>query len=136
MPPSLAEVQAALRRLANELFIAQAELARAPGAGPPKHRIEQRHVDRIEQAIDRFESGHLPLASFVLPGGSPSAARIHLARTIARRAERELVALHAAEPLPAELLAWANRVGDLLFALALAANRALGVAEVAPDYTV
>jgi cob(I)alamin adenosyltransferase len=59
-----------------------------------------------------------------------------VARTVSRRAERELVALNALEPLDPVLLAWANRLSDLLFALALAANAALGVAELPPDYEV
>ncbi len=125
-----------LRRLEDELYIAQAELARNPAAGPPKQRILARHVERLEQEIDRFEAGHPPLTSFALPGGSPAAARLHVARTVARRAERDLVALSSAESVSPELLAWANRLGDLLFALALAANHALGVPETAPDYSV
>jgi len=79
---------------------------------------------------------HPPLSTFVLATGSTAAAALHVARTVARRAERELVALHRTEPVSPALLAWANRLGDLLFALALATNHALGVAETPPDYTV
>ncbi len=70
----------------------------------------------------------------MLPGGSPAAAALHVARTAARRAERDLVALHQQEPVDPILLAWANRLSDLLFALALCVNHALDVAEVAPKY--
>ena len=125
-----------MRRLEHELFVAQAELARAPAAGRPKQVITARQVERLEREIDRFDARHPPLTSFVLPGGSEAAATLHLARTVARRAERELVTLHREEPLDPQLLAWANRLSDLLFALALAANAALGVAEVPPDYDV
>jgi len=123
-------------RLGHELFVVQAQLARAPGASPPATTIQQRHVDRLEQEIDTFDARHPPVRSFVLPGGSSAAAVLHIARTVARRAERELVALHRAEPLDPILLAWANRLSDLLFALALATNHALGVAETPPRYDV
>jgi cob(I)alamin adenosyltransferase len=129
-------VRQVLRRVQDELFVAQAELARAPTASAPKTRIGKEHVERLERDIDRFEAQHPPLRTFVVPGGSRAASLLHVARTVARRGERDLVALHAEEPVPPELLAWANRLSDLLFALALAANRALGVEETPPDYSV
>ncbi len=135
LPDARTDVRATVLRLEHELYIAQSELASAPGSKPPAHRIESRHVARLEADIDRYDAAHPPLRSFVLPRGSRSAAELHVARTIARRAERELWALHRAEPQRAELLAWANRLSDLLFALALAENHAAGVAEVAPDYS-
>jgi len=136
LPADLDEVRAVVRRLENELFVAQAELATAPGGREPKHRIEARHVTRLEEDIRRFEDSHAKLHSFVLSGGSRAAAQLQVARTISRRAEREVWALHREEPLRPELLSWANRLSGLLFALALAVNHALGVPEVAPDYTV
>jgi len=72
----------------------------------------------------------------VLPGGSLPASVLHVARTISRRAERDLVALDRVEPVDPVLLAWANRLSDLLFALALATNHVLGVSEQAPRYDV
>ncbi len=125
-----------MARLGHELFVAQAQLARAPGAGPPATVIDRATVERLEHDIDRFDAAHPPLASFVLPGGSTVAAALHIARTVARRAERELVGLNQTDPVDPVLLAWANRLSDLLFALALAANHALGVAETPPDYSV
>ncbi len=98
--------------------------------------IGQAHVDRLEREIDRFDAQHPPLSGFVLPGGSPAAAALHVARTVARRAERELVSLSTAEPVDPALLAWANRLSDLLFALALATNHALGIAETTARYDV
>lgn len=124
-----------MRRLGHELFVAQAQLARDPSAPPPSVTIDAGRVERLERDIDRFDALHPPLTSFVLPGGSTAAASLHVARTVARRAEREVVALHRVEPVDASLLAWANRVSDLLFALALAANHAEGVPEVPPDYS-
>lgn len=128
------DLAALLTRLGHELFVAQAELA-SPAAAPA-HRIEARHVARLESEIDRYSRELTDLESFVLPGGSTAGAELHVARAVARRAERELWALDAEEPLSPELLAWTNRLSDLLFALALSANRSAGVAEVRPDYTV
>ncbi len=136
LPPTLAEHRAALRRLQHQLFVAQSELAVAPGGRPPAHTIGAAHVAELERLIDRFDGLHPELRSFVLPGGAPAAAGLHVTRTVARRAERSLWALARAEPVSPELLRWTNRLSDLLFAMALAANAALGVAELAPDYSV
>jgi len=136
LPPELDDLRQLVRRLEHELFIAQSELAVGPGGRPPEHRIEARHVKALEHEIDRWDAAHPPLTTFVLPGGSPPAAAFHVARTVSRRAERELWALHRTEPQRPELLAWTNRLSDLLFAAALATNHALGVAEVPPDYSV
>lgn len=133
--PAAAEA-ALLRRLEHELFVAMSELATPPSAAAPRHRIEERHVRRLESEIDRLSADLEPLHSFALPRGAPAAAQLHVARTVARRAERELWNLHGVEPQRAELLEWANRVSDLLFALALAANRTAAVPETPPDYAV
>jgi cob(I)alamin adenosyltransferase len=130
----LEDVRAVLERLGHELFVAQAELATS-AAKATSHRIDAAHVTRLEQEIDRFEATHPTLHSFVIPGGSRPAALLHVCRAISRRAERELWTLHRTEPLRPELLAWANRLSDLLFALALASNHRLGVSEVRPDYS-
>jgi cob(I)alamin adenosyltransferase len=135
LDPALTEIRAELRRLAHELYIAQSELAAPAGFKAKTPHIEARHVARLEADIDRFDAQHPPLTNFALPGGTPSAAQLHVCRTVSRRAERELWSLHRAEPLREELLQWANRLSDLLFALALAANAALHVPESAPDYT-
>lgn len=135
LPERLGDVRALVRRLEDELFVAQTELAASPNGPGPAHRIEPRHVERLERDIDRFDAAHPPLRSFVLPTGTTAAAALHLARTVSRRAERELLALHRLEPQSDALLAWANRMSDLLFALALATNHALGVEESSPDYS-
>jgi len=135
LPPELSEIRAIVGRLENELFIAQSELATRADR-KPKYQIEARHVTRLENDIGRFEASHAELHSFVLSGGSRPAALLQVGRTIARRAEREVLALHRTEPVRPELLSWANRLSGLLFALALATNHALGIAEVAPDYSV
>ncbi|HUZ80250.1 MAG TPA: cob(I)yrinic acid a,c-diamide adenosyltransferase [Thermoplasmata archaeon] len=135
LPDALSEVRALLRRLEHELFLAESELATPSGKAPPAGRIEARHVRRLEADIDRYSDAVRSLRTFVLPTGSPAAAYLHWARALARRAERELWRLHRTEPQSEELLQWSNRLGDLFFALALSANRALGVSEVPPDYS-
>ena len=134
LPESLGEIRGIVRRLQDEVFVAQAELSADPKGPGPKHRIGAAHTTRLERDIDRFETEHAPTRSFVIPGGSTAAAALHVCRTISRRAERELLTLHRDEHLSDDLVAWANRLSDLLFALALATNHALGVAEVPPDY--
>jgi len=134
LPSGLGDLREVVRRLGHELFVAQAQLARAPNAPGTGPKITPRHVQRLEQEIDEFDARHPPLKGFVLPGGSTAAAALHLARTVARRAERELVGLDGEEAVDPVLLAWANRLSDLLFALALAANHALGVAETPARY--
>jgi len=136
LPPTASEVRAVLLRLQHELYIAQSEIAAAPPASPPTHRIEERQVRRIEAELDYYTSMIEPLRSFVLPRGSPAGAQLHVCRAVARRAERALWSLHRESPQRAELLQWANRLSDLLFALALSVNKLEGVGEVAPDYTV
>jgi cob(I)alamin adenosyltransferase len=135
LPDALSEVRTLLRRLEHELFLAESELATPSGKTPPAGRIEARHVRRLEADIDRYSDAVQSLRTFVLPTGSSAAAYLHWARALARRAERELWRLHRSEPQSDELLQWSNRLGDLLFALALSANRALGVSEIPPDYS-
>ncbi len=134
LPDALSEIRTLLRRLEHELFLAESELATHPGAVPPAGRIEARHVRRLEADIDRYSKAVESLRTFVLPTGTRAASYLHWARTVARRAERVLWRLHRTEPQRPELLQWANRLGDLFFALALSANQALGVAETPPDY--
>ncbi len=136
LPEPLRDLAPIYRRLGHELFIAQTELARAPGHGEPEHRIEARHVERLEREIDHFTELAGPIHTFLLPGETSASVRAHLARTVARRAERAIVALHRQEPVRAELLQWINRVNDLLFVLAVYAARKLGGADEPPDYSV
>jgi len=84
----------------------------------------------LEQLIDRFEADLAPLTSFILPGGVPTAAHLHHARTVVRRAERSLVALARTENLGPALPLFVNRLSDLLFVLARWANHAANVPDV------
>ena len=125
-----------LDRLQHELFIAQTELAMPPGAQPPAARIEARHLLRMEADLDALTARIPPLKSFVLSRGGPGVAEIHFARTVARRAEREVRTLHRESPVRPELLQWCNRLSGLLFALALTENLRAGHPETAPDYAI
>lgn len=114
------DIDAMLGRIQNDLFDLGADLS-VPGDGEGL-RIAPAQVARLESEIDMANAALAPLNSFILPGGSALAAHLHLARAIARRAEREIVALAAAEPLNPAALHYANRLSDLLFVLARAAN--------------
>jgi cob(I)alamin adenosyltransferase len=115
----------ALARIQNDLFDLGADLS-MPRDKDGSLRIVAAQVTRLEQEIDAMNSGLAPLTSFVLPGGAPLAAYLHLARAIARRAEREMVALAAKETLNGHALHYINRLSDHLFVMARAANQGGG----------
>jgi len=120
-------IDAMLSRIQNDLFDLGADLA-TPDTGKPLDyeplRIVASQVARVEADIDRLNAELQPLRSFVLPGGSPAAAALHLARTIARRAERLMVALaqDPAEHVNREAVKYMNRASDFLFVAARAVN--------------
>ncbi|MGA2111162.1 MAG: cob(I)yrinic acid a,c-diamide adenosyltransferase [Anaerolineales bacterium] len=119
-----------LGRVQNELFHLGAELSasgKAKQAGPT---IEARHVQALEMEIDELMGEVGSLDNFVLPTGTPAAAALHLARSICRRAERELVAVSRREQVPPAALSYLNRLSDLLFAMALYENKKRGRSEV------
>lgn len=122
-----------LARVQNELFDLGADLAAPPKpeeADGAVLRILDSQVERLEREIDELNGALPPLASFVLPGGTPAAAALHLARTVCRRAERRAVALQeAGEPVSSAALKYLNRLSDLLFVAARWANDR-GSAEV------
>jgi cob(I)alamin adenosyltransferase len=91
---------------------------------------EDSEVEGLEAWIDVLEAELEPLKRFILPGGTPAAAALHLARTVCRRAERREVALHRLEPLSAAALRYLNRLSDLLFVMARVENRRAGVADI------
>jgi cob(I)alamin adenosyltransferase len=120
-----------LIRVQNELFHLGADLSTPEEEKPrrPLPAIEQAHVERLGKEIDRLMEKVGPLENFVLPGGTKSAALLHAARTVCRRAEREVVALAREEPINRVAIAYLNRLSDALFAMALVENRAQGIAE-------
>jgi cob(I)alamin adenosyltransferase len=127
------EFDAILARVQNELFDLGADLAtpEKPGEAPGSSlRIIDSQVARLESEIDILNAELPPLTSFILPGGKPAAAALHLARTVCRRAEREAVRLvEAGEPVNGPALRYLNRLSDLLFVAARYANDR-GAAEV------
>ena len=126
------EIDGILERVQHQLFDLGAELATPEDAAAAAHiaRTTPERVEALERDIDRCESVLPPLSQFVLPGGTPAASALHHARTVARRAEREIVALAAREPVNPELLKYVNRLSDLLFVLARLANHAAGRPDV------
>ncbi|MBA3365774.1 MAG: cob(I)yrinic acid a,c-diamide adenosyltransferase [Actinobacteria bacterium] len=111
-----------LQRVQNELFDVGADLSVPYGVGDGRLRVQQDQIDELERLCDTFNATLPPLESFVLPGGSPAAALLHVARTVCRRAERDaLLASRDAELNPL-VLVYLNRLSDLLFIMARAAN--------------
>jgi cob(I)alamin adenosyltransferase len=130
--PRLADLDAFCARLQSELFDLGAELATPDVEGAPRAvpQTKAEDVARLEREIDRLEAELPELRSFILPGGTRAAASLHLCRTICRRAERLTVALSRHAQLSAEALAYLNRLSDLLFVMARAANHRGGGGEV------
>jgi cob(I)alamin adenosyltransferase len=124
------ELRAVLRRIQNELFDLGADLAvPVDDRRRERLRIEAAQVEALEELCDRANADLDPLRSFVLPGGTETAAELHFARTVCRRAERLVVALDAEHGVNPAALAYLNRLSDLLFILARAANATAGAAE-------
>ena len=110
-----------IARIQNDLFDLGADLASVDEITPAL-RITQEQVARLEHEIDAVNSNLKPLTSFILPGGKPLAAWLHLGRTVARRAERRMTELAVEEPVNEAAMQYINRVSDLLFVLARHAN--------------
>jgi len=124
-----AEIAMLVEQLQHRLLDLGADLAE-PVAEARDGRIRGQHVAELEAAIDRYEAQLQPLGEFILSGGSPAAAGLHSARCVCRRAERRLVSLAGREPVTSQSIPFLNRLGDLLFVLARAANHAAGVPDV------
>ncbi len=128
LTPELARIQNELFHLGSDLCILEEDKERMPVP-----RIEERHILALERLMDELSLDLPPLANFILPGGSPGASSLHLARTICRRAERELVALARQERVGEWTLPYLNRLSDALFVMARWENQARGVADVLWD---
>jgi len=114
------DIDAMLMRIQNDLFDLGADLC-TPEAPDPKYpplRVVQTQVDRLEHEIDALNATMKPLDSFILPGGTPAASWLHLARTVVRRAERLMTELAAHEAINPVAVKYANRLSDHLFVLA------------------
>ena len=127
-----ADLDSLLKVCQEDLFVLGSALADPDPNGRFFHAISEAHVVRLEQAIDRMETELAPLASFILPGGTRSASQAHLARTICRRAERDVVSLSHVEHEPVAPVAviYLNRLSDFLFVFARLVNHRAGVADV------
>ena len=125
-----AEVRPPLERIQNELFDLGADLSvPLEDGGRERLRVSGDEVEHLEELCDEANAALEPLRSFVLPGGTEAAALLHVARTVCRRAERLVVALARTQPVNPAALAYLNRLSDLLFILARAANARTGAAE-------
>jgi len=118
------EADAILARIQNDLFDLGADLCTPHEDDPkwPPLRISQAQVDRLEAEIDAMNAKIPPLKSFILPGGSPVSSWLHLARTVARRAERDMTLLTDSEEVNPLAIAYINRLSDHLFVMARAQN--------------
>jgi cob(I)alamin adenosyltransferase len=123
------ETAATLRCIQAELFILGSQLA-TPAGDQPKFLIDESHVKQLEQWIDAASAEVSALRNFVLPGGSATAAGLHVARTVCRRAERAVVALAQQQPVEPHAMVYLNRLSDLLFALARQANGRAGAEDI------
>ena len=122
--PDLSEA-ALIRGIQNDLFDVGADLCRPQAAAEQpgqRLRVQERQAQRLESAIDRLNADLQPLTSFVLPGGQAAAAWCHLARTVCRRAERDVVTLARTEAVNPQVIIYLNRLSDLLFVLARVYN--------------
>lgn len=122
-----------LFELQHRLFTLGADLASPEGVQVP--RVSSEHVDRLEEIMEGLMDELPPLEEFILPGGGPGGATLHVARTVARRAERTAVALAAESEINPQAVIFLNRMSDLLFVLARVAGRREGQPEVLADFS-
>lgn len=130
--PAVYEMREWLRQIQNELFNIGSHLA-TPSESPSAAKLpalEDSIVSRLEMQIDEADQQLTPLRQFILPAGSEVACRLHLARTICRRAERRIVAFAMDRPVPNLIITYLNRLSDWLFVMARLANRRAGVEDV------
>lgn len=127
------EIRSLLEETQHLLFTLGADLASPSGVEVP--RIEAAHNARLESIMERLMVDLPPLEEFVLPGGGPGGATLHVARTVARRAERQVVALAESSDVNPQAVIFLNRLSDLLFVMARVANRREGRPETLADFS-
>ena len=127
------QLDEALAKIQNELFIVGADLASPISIEVP--RIKDEQILELEKLIDDLLEELEPLQEFILPGGAKFGAMLHLARTVARRAERSVVALGATTEINEGTLRYLNRLSDLLFVMARVANKREGIKEKAAEFS-
>ena len=123
------ELEELLKNIQNELFVAGADLSN-PDSSSKENRVTLEMVENIEKNIDRLENELPPITNFILPGGHELASLIHMARTITRRAETQVIALDEKEPVNEECKKYLNRLSDLLFVIARIVNKKKGFEDV------
>lgn len=126
------DLDAPVARIQNELFDLGSDLC-VPEASKetmPVPRIEERHVQALEALMDRLSESLEPLQNFILAGGHPAAAHLHVARTVCRRAERRVIELSRHEAVGTHVIPYLNRLSDALFVMARYQNQATGHADV------
>lgn len=130
-----AQVDGLLATVQHQLLVAGSQLATTGSPQASASTIERADVMELERQIDRYDGALPPLKQFILPAGTRAAALLHLARTVCRRAERRVAGLAAigGEDVPVPLIAYLNRLSDLLFVLARTVNAAAGQADVVWD---
>jgi len=126
---ALEGVASLMEQIQDDLFVVGADLATPQDAKPTVPRITAEHVQQVEDHIDRLQEDLPPLKHFILPGGTPGAATLHVARTVCRRAERLALAARREESINDEALIYLNRLSDLLFVLARWTNHRVGAPE-------
>ena len=130
-PGCVERLSGELRLIQNELFDLGADLA-TPATSQARHpvpTVEPRHIEKLEGLIDEFNEVVGPLTNFLLPGGAPGAAQLHVARTVCRRAERAATTLAREETIGPTVLRYLNRLSDALFVMARYENHERGVPE-------
>jgi len=129
------EIGAALRAVQNDLFHLGSDLCipETEKERRPVPAIEERHVAGLEDLMDRLSQDLAPLENFILPGGSPSAAQLHVARTVCRRAERRVLSLAGREAVGAYTVKYLNRLSDALFVMARHENKRRGQPDILWD---
>ena len=127
---------ASFRQIQNELFVIGSHLAVAEGATPPASlpTLEESSLSRLEMQIDSADAILPALCNFVLPGGCELSARLHIARTVCRRAERHIVKFAQDRPVSAIIITYLNRLSDWLFVQARLANHDAGENDVLWDH--
>lgn len=131
--PAASAIVEHIQRLQSDLHLVCADLA-APTQAADTPRVMASHVERLEKLCDELDAQLPPLRQFILPGGTTAGAQLHLARTIARRAERRVIELAQREALNAQVICYLNRLSDLLFLMARRINQQQDAAEHHPDY--
>ena len=128
------EIRGRLETIQHDLFTIGADLSSAPKQDGTRHEhlpeLPMTRVGQMERWIDEADRELAPLQNFILPGGGPGAAALHVARTVCRRAERAVVHLATLEPVEEDIVIYLNRLSDLLFTLARMENHRSGVPDV------